>query len=139
MSSAGGSFWASYATFVATALLTATVVAALGYVPTVRLAGSDAAWPLVVGCGISWLASCAGAVPLALAATGKPSQAASSILVSTGVRFLTVILVVAPVVLSGWLERTVLVLWVGISYLLMLLVDSAFAIRVMNRAVESDA
>lgn len=138
MSSQRPRFWTSYAMFVATAFLTAGVVAGLGYIPTVRIAGEEAVLSMIVGCGITWVSSCIGAAPLAMAASGDSSQAASSILLSTGLRFLVVLLLVAPLALSGWLDRNVMVFWVGISYLLMLLVDSAFAIRIIKRVNESN-
>lgn len=131
-----GTFWTSYAMFVGIAFLVAGAIAGIGYVPTVRIAGDGAVLSMVVGCGITWVSSCVGAAPLAMAASGDSSQAASSILLSTGLRFLVVLLLVAPLALSGWLERNVMVFWVAISYLLMLLVDSAFAIRIMKRINE---
>jgi len=41
---------------------------------------------------------------------------------------------VVPLVLSGWFDRTVLVLFVAVSYLMMLLVDTLLAVRMIRRA-----
>lgn len=134
MNDAGGRFLRSYVGFVALAFFTAGGIAAIGYVPTVRLTDGSGAWSLLAGCGVSWVASCVGAIPLALTVSAKSSQATQAVLMSTAVRFLVVLVLVASLTFSGWLDRNVFVLWTSISYLLMLLVDTAFAIRVLNRA-----
>ncbi len=139
MSSANGRFLWFYAKFAGAALLSAGILAGVGYFPTVRVAGREAVWAMIVGCAVSWLASCLGAVPVALAMSARSRQTGQAILASTALRFLVVLLLVVPLALSGWFERTVLVLWVSISYLVLLVVDTAFAIRCMRRLMESDS
>ena len=139
MSSANGRFLWFYAKFAGAALLSAAVVAGIGYFPTVRVAGHEAVWAMIAGCAVSWLASCLGAIPVALAMSARSRQTGQAILASTALRFLVVLLLVVPLALSGWFERTVLVLWVSISYLVLLVVDTAFAIRCMRRLMESDS
>jgi hypothetical protein len=56
-----------------------------------------------------------------------------AILASTVVRFVTALFLVVPLTLSGWVDQTVFVLWVAISYLLMLLVDTGLAVRMLRR------
>ena len=56
---------------------------------------------------------------------------------STGVRFLVVLVLVVPAVLSGWFHRNALVTWVAFSYMTMLLVDTTFAVRLMKRFEEN--
>ena len=127
-----------YVKFVAVAALSAGVIVCLGYFPTVRLAGEAAAWSMFWGCGVSWVASCVGAIPTARALSGGSSQPALAILTSTGLRFVTVLLLVAPLVLSGWINRNVFAIWVAISYMLMLVVDTTFAIHTMRSLAEND-
>jgi hypothetical protein len=131
-----GTFSGYYAAFVGIGLGTALVVAALGYFPTMRLTGGGAAVALVVGCGVSWIASCVGAVPTAAALSSRPTQAATAVLASTVARFITAIVLVVPLVLSGWFDRKVLVVFVAVSYLMMLLVDTLLAVRIIRRAGE---
>ena len=71
---AGAGFLRSYVRFVALAAVSAVVIIALGYLPTVRLAGRDAVWAMVAGCGASWLASCVGAIPVARAQARRSTQ-----------------------------------------------------------------
>ena len=136
MSKARATFGGYYAVFVGIGLATALVVVAIGYFPTVRLRGGEGAVALLVGCGVSWVASCIGALPTAAALSSRPKQAATAVLTSTMVRFVTAIVLVVPLVLSGWFDRTVLVLFVAVSYLMMLLVDTLLAVRIIRRAEE---
>ena len=125
-----------YVVFVGIGLAAALVVAAIGYFPTVRLRGGDGATALAVGCGVSWIASCIGALPTAAAFSARPKQATTAVLASTMIRFVTAIVLVVPLVLSGWFDRAVLVLFVAVSYLMMLLVDTLLAVRIIRQAEE---
>ena len=137
MTPARPSFARSYVRFAGTAVATALLLAGVGYVPTMRLVGDGAVAAILAGCGISLAASCLGAIPLASAASGPGTQAAQSVLWSTGVRFLVALLLVVPAVLSGWFHRTALATWVAISYMTMLLIDTTFAVRLMKRFDEN--
>lgn len=136
---AGAGFLRSYVRFVALAAVSAVVIIALGYLPTVRLAGDDAVWAMVAGCGASWLASCVGAIPVARAQARRSTQPGLAIMASTTLRFLTVLLAAVVLILSGWQNPKVLALWVGISYLLMLAVDTVFAVNIMKRVKVEDS
>ncbi len=129
-------FLRSYATFVGVAALCALLLAGLGVAITIRMSGSEAVGSMLAGCGVSWLASCVGAIPVATALTKTPSQRSMAILSSTMWRFLTVLILVGPLALSGWLDRTVLVAAVAVSYLVLLLVDTLFAVRMLQRGMD---
>ena len=129
----------SYAALVGVASASAAGVACLGYWPTVRFAGEDTVGSMLVGCGVSWLASCIGAIPLARALSERSALTVSAILASTAIRFVTVLLLVAPLALSGWVDRVVLVLWVAVSYMVLLMVDTAFAVHGIKRLIENDS
>ena len=124
--------------FVAASLATAAVVMAIGYYPTVKIAGEGALVGMVAGCGASLLASCLGAIPLAMAATGRVSHNANAVLGSTLIRFMTVLIVVVPLAFMKVPHRTVFVFWVAISYLLMLAVDTGLAVRTLRRADDNE-
>ncbi|MEK7730699.1 MAG: hypothetical protein AAB363_02470, partial [Planctomycetota bacterium] len=100
MTKARATFGGYYAAFVGIGLATALAVAAIGYFPTVRHAGGGGAAALLVGCGVSWIASCIGAMPTAAALAARPKQAATAVLASTMVRFVTALVLVVPLVLS---------------------------------------
>lgn len=134
---AGSSALRHWLFFVAASLATAVVLMAIGYYPTVKIAGKGAIAGMATGCGASLLASCLGAIPLALAATGRVSHSANAVLGSTLVRFMTVLVVVVPVAFMDMPHRTVFVFWVAISYLLMLAVDTGLAVRTLRRASDN--
>lgn len=134
MTKARSTFGGYYAVFVGIGFATALVVAALGYFPTVRLRGGEGAAAMAAGCGVSWIASCIGALPTAAALSSRPKQAATAVLASTTIRFVTALVLVVPLVFSGWFDRTVLVLFVAVSYLMMLIADTLLAVRFIGRA-----
>ena len=72
----------------------------------------------------------------AAALATRPKQAGTAVLASTMVRFVTALVLVVPLVLSGWFDKTVLVLFVAVSYLMMLMVDTLLAVRMIRRAEE---
>lgn len=131
-------FWTSYGTFVGVALGVAAAVTLFGYLPARRWLGDAALPAILAGCGASWLASCVGALPIASAMGGASRNAGTAILTSTAVRFVTVLVVVAPVALSGWVNRAGFVVFVGVSYVLTLLVDTMLAVRLMKRLFDDE-
>ncbi|MFQ5495286.1 MAG: hypothetical protein ACE5EX_07870 [Phycisphaerae bacterium] len=139
MTATPGRFPACYLRLIGGALAVALLLCGIGYFPTVRLAGPGAVRSLAVGCGVSWLASCVGAIPVARMLTGQSDQPATAILASTGLRFVAVLAGVVPLTLSGWFQRNVFVLWVGISYLVLLLVDTILAVNLSRRDSSSDS
>lgn len=128
-----------YAAFVGVTLVVTAGIIALAYVPVVRLAGVSARTAMLAGCGTSWLASCVGAIPVALAVGSRQQGSATPILAMTAVRFVAVLILTVPLALSGWFDRTVLVVCIGVSYLLMLPVDTLLAVRMMKRLFDSES
>ena len=125
-----------FSVFVGAGLATALFVAAVGYFPMLRLRGGAGAAALAVGCCVSWIAGCIGSLPTASALSSRPKQVTTAVLASTMVRFMTALVLVVPLVLSGWFDKTVLVLIVAVSYLMMLMVDTMLAVRMIRRVQE---
>ena len=119
----------TFVRLVATSLGVATLLALLGYFPTVRLAGRTAVSAMLAGIGISLSAGIIGAIPMSRSiVVREPNKALIGVLASTTVRFLVVLALTASVALAGWFDRRPLLLWVGISYLVMLVVDTLYAL-----------
>ena len=55
----------TYTLLIGAALATTIVLAGLGYWPTIRVAGDQEVWSMLIGCLVSWLSSCVGAITLA--------------------------------------------------------------------------
>lgn len=133
------------AAFAGLALLTAGAIAGLAYFPTVSLMGTVALPSMLLGCGISWLASCAGAVPVALAVTGhadgtkQAGNTANAVLGGTAVRFMTALVLAAPLAFASGIDRRVLFACLAASYLLMLPLDTYFAVWTLKRCQGSGA
>jgi hypothetical protein len=129
------SFGKTYARLLAASVATAAGLVLLGYFPTLRLAGAGAIGAMVAGIGISLVAGCVGAVPIGLAGRGDSRKLPQAILFATVLRFLVCLALAASALLSGLFEPLkVLGLWVALSYLAMLVVDTMFAAYVVGKA-----
>ena len=117
------------------ALVPGVVVAVLGWVWVGDGAGQTLA--VLAAVAASWVASLAGAVPVALALSTEPKRAVNAALASTAVRFLVVLALAAPLLLGGWFPRTTLVAALAASYLMMLLVDSLVAVQMIHRYADT--
>ncbi len=112
----------------------AVILMAVGYVPTRRVGGADALPAMIAGCSISALGSLVGVIPI-LRAAGRPARVMpNAVLLATALRLAVVALLAVAVVLSGWFERGPLLLWVAISYVVFLFVDTAYAVRLGGSA-----
>lgn len=123
----------AFARYAGVGCIAVGLIAGLGYVPTIRIAGPEAIGSMLAGCGVSLAAGCVGAAALVWCTTRPASEAALAVLVSTALRFMTVLLLVIPVALSGFVDRNVFVVWVAVSYLPMLMLDTFVAVRVSKR------
>jgi hypothetical protein len=111
---------AEYLRFVAWALAAVVLVAALGFVPTRRLGGPGALASMMAGCAVGWAASALGGIPVAL---GRGRAA------SMGLRFGVVLALGAAAAFSGWFSLKPLLIWIAISYLALLAVDTWYAVK----------
>jgi hypothetical protein len=116
--------------FLALSFAATLVIAGLGYLPTLRIAGEDAIVAMLAGCGISFIASGVGVIPVLLALRDPTSNITQAILVSTGLRFIVVLMLTLSIALSGWFETAPLLIWVAISYMALLTIDTLFLVRV---------
>lgn len=114
--------------FIAASLGVVLACIALGYLPTIKLGGKNAVTPMLVGCGISLAASWIGAIPIVMTNRRKGKCSPSTIMAGTVLRFFLVLAAALSVALGGQLERTPLLLWVAISYVVLLIPDTFLAL-----------
>lgn len=110
------------------------VLAAVGYLPTVRLGGETGATGMIYGICVSLVAGLVGAIPVARALSHSDTNVPIAVLLGTALRFLVVLMMVAALVFSGFVDRVAFVTWVGISYLLLLLVDTLASLAWLKSA-----
>jgi len=106
----------------------AVVLAGLGWIPTARLVGEGGVWSLLAGIGTGLAAGLLGAVLTSRAVLQGGFEAPKWILLGTAVRFLAVLMLVVPITFSGMVERKAYVVWVAVTYLVLLLVDTLMAV-----------
>jgi hypothetical protein len=107
-------------------VVVAACLAGLGYVPTKRLAGDAGLAGMVAGCAASVLASL-GAGLVAVQGVGADAAGRLKIvLASMLVRFGLALVLALAMVLSGYFERTPLLIWLAISYMALLVIDTWF-------------
>ncbi len=128
-----------YLQFAAWAIGTTALAAILGYFPTVRLSGPGAVGAMLAGCGASLAASLVGALPIALVRVGSPANVTMATTASMALRLLVVLAACLWLALSGWFERGPLLIWVGLSYLFLLIGDTLYAVRVLRQSTDASA
>ncbi|MCL4838224.1 MAG: hypothetical protein KJ058_09705 [Thermoanaerobaculia bacterium] len=116
-----------YARLLALLAGTGLLLAALGYLPTARLAGPAGLVAMAAGIGVSLVATAVGALPLLAPARG--GTGASALLAAMVLRFAVAAVLALVLALSGLLPRTPVLLWIGLSYLAMLAADAAYTAR----------
>ncbi len=118
----------AYFRFVAVALGVTAALVGVGYWPTKNLGGAEAVPSMLAGCGVSVLGSIIGGIPIARARGGRPQNMLTTVLMSTAVRLAIVMVLAVAAAWSGFFQRGPLLIWVAISYMILLVVDTIFAV-----------
>lgn len=118
-----------YLRFVGRVAALAAAAALLGALPTRRLGGDGALLAMAVGCGISALGSAVGGLPFALARPGRAAETAPRGLLASALRPLVVLGLGLAAALSGRLPVAPLLVWLAISYVLLLVPDTRYALE----------
>jgi glycosyltransferase involved in cell wall biosynthesis len=119
---------AAYLRFLAWTVALAVAIALLGYLPTKRWRGEGAVRAMAAGCGVGVVASALGGVPVLLWSGGTGATGASGVLAAMAVRFAAALALALAGALSGEFERGPFLLWVAISYMALLTVDTRYAL-----------
>jgi hypothetical protein len=122
---------AAYLRFLAWTVALAVAIALLGYLPTKRWGGEGAVRAMLAGCGVGVVASALGGVPVLLwsgAGGASGARGATGVLAAMAVRFAAALALALAGALSGMFERGPFLLWVAISYMALLTVDTRYAL-----------
>lgn len=121
---------AEYLRFLAWVVGVVVLIALVGWLPTRRLGGPEAIPAMIVGCAAGALASALGGIPVARGrGAAGPAQRLNAMMLSMGLRLAVVAALGAAAAFSGQFERVPLLLWIGISYVALLAVDTRYAVK----------
>ena len=110
------------------------VLAAVGYLPTLRLGGAIGVTGMWYGIAVSLVAGLVGALPVSHAMSQTNANVPIAVLLGTALRFLVTLMLVASLVFSGLVDRVAFVTWVGVSYMVLLLVDTLVSLACVKTA-----
>lgn len=110
-------------------LVTGGALVLLGWLPTRRLGGTAGLHSMLAGCGVSFLASMIGALPVIRSEEGYSAQTITIFMGSMLLRLAAAALFTFVAAIQGIFDLQALVLWVGISYLAFLPVDLYISLR----------
>ena len=100
---------------------------ALGFLPTVRLAGEKGLSAMAAGCGVSLAGSIAGTTPFLLARGRSAAEIVPVLLGSIALRLIVVLTLAGITAWVGLLANRPFLLWVAISHLGLLVADTLYA------------
>lgn len=106
------------------------VLAALGALPTRRLAGGDGLAAMAAGIAVAWLGSALGALPVLRAvARGGSDRPVAVVGESTALRAGATLVGALVAILGSDLPRTALAIWLGLAYGVLLVVETRWMTR----------
>lgn len=128
----------AYLLFLAALAGMTLVLLGVGYQPTRSLAGEAALPAMLLACAVSFVGSAVGGIPIATAGAAGPGANAGldglkRFTASMVLRLLVVAALAAAVIWFLAPERKPFLLWLAISYLVLLAADTGFAQRVLRR------
>ena len=123
----------AYGSFAAVAAGVTLLLASVGWFPTRWLAGPAGTPAMLAGCGIALAASLVGGLPIACGGhggggSGPGAAAVVRALAGIGLRLAVAVVLAAAAALSGRFAVAPLVAWTALSYLVLLAVDTRFAL-----------
>ena len=121
-----------YLLFLAALVGLTLALAAVGYLPTRSLAGPAALPAMFLACAVCLAGSAVGGVPIALARAGGV-EGLKRFIASMVLRLLVVVLLAVAVLLLLGPERKPFLLWLAIGHVVLLIVDTGFARKVLER------
>jgi hypothetical protein len=121
---------AEYLRFLAWVVGVAVLIALVGALPTRRLGGEEAIPAMIAGCVIGALASAAGGIPIARGrGETEPAERLKVMMFSMALRLAVVVGLGTAASLSGEFDRVPLLLWIAIGYVVLLAVDTRYAVK----------
>jgi len=101
---------------------------------TYRLAGWPAVMAMGVGAAISLVGCVVGSVVIGSMVARRPALAGHSVMAGASVRFAVVVVLAAVVAWTRWLPAAPMLVWVAVSYVVMLATETVGLVRVIQRS-----
>jgi hypothetical protein len=117
-----------YARFLGLAVAIVFGLCAIGWLPTVRLAGAGAVAAMVVGCAISLVSAALAGWLLIAASADTPEARMQRGFLAMVVRLAVVVVLGLAAVFSGEVARQPLLFWIGTAYVALLPLEVKLAI-----------
>lgn len=125
---------ASAYTMLALASLVALGAAfAVGYLPTRNVAGDAGIESMLIGLAISFAAALGGLIPQVAALHRPPLERQTAVMMGMAVRFIATLFLTLAAIFGGAPHRGSLVVWIAVSYLLLLAVDTCGVVWLFKR------
>lgn len=109
------------------------VLVAAGYLPTRAAGGPQALAAMALACAVSLVGSALGGLPIALAGDGGGLEGLKRFVASMVLRLLVVAVLAGLVIWLLGPVRKPFLLWLALSYLVLLAADTGFAWVVLRR------
>jgi hypothetical protein len=109
------------------------IVGVVGAYVTHQVAGGPGLKAMLVGCAVGLAGNWAGAVPVAMVDDLASRSGGLAVLLGTAIRFLAALTITPVLALSGWVAVNPFVIWVALSYLVILFGET-IATVLMTRA-----
>jgi len=122
---------------VVAALVGAVALAAVGAVPTLRQAGQAGLVAMGAGIGITMIASILAALPIAYSRAPTPASRQIAFMGAIAARMFATLILFAVLVLTKSVATRPFAIWTGVSYLVLLAIETVTAIRLIKRREES--
>lgn len=116
----------SYPKFLLLLFALTLLLLVLGIASTRRLGGEEAVTAMYWGCGLSFVASAMSGLPQVMRNRWPQANAGNLVLGSLAIRLGTTLLGILAILLSTEISKPAFLLWVVISYLILLIADVSF-------------
>jgi uncharacterized membrane protein len=126
--------WRAFLKFAGMNLGLAIVLVSLGYFPTLRMIGDQAIFSMFCGIAVTMLATLVGMVPVLMASQMAPQDRLQAIMMGMAIRLALLVLLSGSLVLSGVVIYRAMLIWVAVSFLFFLLVDTLAMYSVLKAA-----
>ncbi|MEM8930287.1 MAG: hypothetical protein AAGE94_03895 [Acidobacteriota bacterium] len=124
--------------FVVTALGTASLLAAIGWVPTRRLAGEDGPTAMILALVVALASSGLGTLPVWAVRNKQPRDTVPAQLGAMALRLVALLILAAAVALLARPALQPFLLWLVLAHAALLVADTFFARGIIQASVERE-